>query len=116
MGGGVWRDWIEVLSGNAGTPITSGSLPVPLLVRLPIGALIIVWGALHQPPLDRPGRLPAGPAGDLVRQPRDPRRRHPARGRRVDPGALGVDDARRARDWWSLRRPPGGVPQQPQEA
>ena len=42
---GAWRDWIDVLVSNAGAPITSGSLPVPFLVRLPIAALLVVWGA-----------------------------------------------------------------------
>jgi hypothetical protein len=42
---GVWFAWINELSANATTPIESGSLPVPLLVRLPLAALVIAWGA-----------------------------------------------------------------------
>lgn len=40
-----WADWVRVLAGNAGSPIDSGSLPVPLLMRLPIAMLVIAWAA-----------------------------------------------------------------------
>ena len=53
---GVWSEWIGVLLGNANAPIESGSLPVPLLVRLPIAALVIVWAARG----DRRWALPIG--------------------------------------------------------
>jgi len=42
---GAWRDWVAVLTGNVGSPVTSGSFPVPLLARLPIAAALVVWGA-----------------------------------------------------------------------
>ena len=42
----AWAAWLGVLAGNAGSPIGSGSFLVPpLLVRLPIAALVVVWGA-----------------------------------------------------------------------
>ena len=43
-----WRDWIGVLAANAGTGISpnySGVIHVPLLVRLPLAAVVVVWGA-----------------------------------------------------------------------
>jgi hypothetical protein len=42
---GVWAEWVRELSSNATAPIDSGSLPVPLLARLPVAALVIAWGA-----------------------------------------------------------------------
>ena len=42
---GVWSDWINELSANATAPIDSGSLPVPLVARLPVAMLLIAWGA-----------------------------------------------------------------------
>jgi hypothetical protein len=41
----LWRDWIDELAGNANSPITSGSLPISLVARLPFAVLVIVWGA-----------------------------------------------------------------------
>jgi len=40
-----WRDWIDVVIGNAGKGGTWASVPVPLWIRLPIGAAVVVWGA-----------------------------------------------------------------------
>ncbi len=56
MAPGAWRDWITVLTGNVGSPVTSGSFPIPLLVRLPIAVALIVWGART----DRRWVLPIG--------------------------------------------------------
>lgn len=42
---GEWLAWGRVLAGNAGMPIDSGSLPVPLLVRLPLAVVLIWWAA-----------------------------------------------------------------------
>ena len=42
---GAWGEWFRVLAGNAGAPIDSGSLPVPLLVRLPVAVIVIAWAA-----------------------------------------------------------------------
>jgi hypothetical protein len=41
----AWREWFAVLAQNAGSPVTSGSLPVPPLIRFPIAIALIVWGA-----------------------------------------------------------------------
>jgi hypothetical protein len=41
-----WADWMHVLISNAGTPPPWPALPIPLLLRLPIAALIVTWGAL----------------------------------------------------------------------
>jgi len=42
-----WRTWVEVVARNvaAGKNGTWASLPIPLLVRLPLAVAIIVWGA-----------------------------------------------------------------------
>jgi Glycosyltransferase family 87 len=42
-----WRTWVDVVATNvaAGKNGTWASLPVPLLVRLPIAVAIVVWGA-----------------------------------------------------------------------
>jgi hypothetical protein len=42
---GEWLEWGRVLAGNAGAPIDSGSLPVPLLVRLPVAVALVWWAA-----------------------------------------------------------------------
>ena len=41
----AWREWFAVLAQNVGSPVTSGSLPIPPLVRFPIAIALIVWGA-----------------------------------------------------------------------
>lgn len=42
----AWRDWINVLLGSSSTPVTVGPyLPVALVIRLPIAALIVVAAA-----------------------------------------------------------------------
>ena len=53
---GIWAEWFRVLAGNAGSPIDSGSLPVPLVVRLPIAVVVIAWAAVH----DRRWVMPIG--------------------------------------------------------
>jgi hypothetical protein len=40
-----WRDWVDVVIGNAGKGGTWASVPVPLWTRLPIAAAVVVWGA-----------------------------------------------------------------------
>jgi Glycosyltransferase family 87 len=42
---GLWRDWFGILLANTGRPITSGSIPIPFAVRLPIAILLLAWGA-----------------------------------------------------------------------
>jgi len=51
-----WFEWIRVLIGNAGSPIDSGSLPLPLAVRLPVAIVVIAWAAAS----DRRWMLPIG--------------------------------------------------------
>ena len=41
----AWRHWVGVLVAGPSTAVTSGSIPIPLLVRLPIAVVILVWGA-----------------------------------------------------------------------
>ncbi len=41
----AWIGWIRELVDNVGRPVTSGSFPIPLLVRLPIAVVVVVWGA-----------------------------------------------------------------------
>lgn len=43
-----WTEWVQALIANAGhsiSPDYSGVIHIPLLVRLPIAALVVVWGA-----------------------------------------------------------------------
>ena len=42
-----WRSWVDVVARNvaAGKNGTWASVPVPLLIRLPIAVAIVVWGA-----------------------------------------------------------------------
>jgi hypothetical protein len=49
-----WVDWLELLSLNAQSP--DGPLPiqVPLIVRVPLAAAIVIWGART----DRPATVP----------------------------------------------------------
>jgi len=41
----AWFGWIRTLVDNVGRPVTSGSFPIPFLVRLPFAVLVVVWGA-----------------------------------------------------------------------
>ena len=42
---GAWRDWISLLASNTGKGGTWAAVPIPLLVRGPIGVALIAWGA-----------------------------------------------------------------------
>ena len=42
---GQWRAWVELLIANQGKGGTWAAIPIPLLVRGPIGVLLIIWGA-----------------------------------------------------------------------
>jgi hypothetical protein len=42
---GAWRDWIDLLRANTSKGGTWAAIPIPLLVRGPIGVLLIIWGA-----------------------------------------------------------------------
>ncbi len=55
---GGWRDWLAMLTRMEFPALGGGLwfLPVPLLVRLPLVAALIAWGALT----DRPWVLPVG--------------------------------------------------------
>ncbi len=41
----AWRDWTDLLRGNTGKGGTWAAIPIPLLVRGPIGVALIAWGA-----------------------------------------------------------------------
>jgi hypothetical protein len=41
----AWRQWLDVIVANAGKGGTWASVPVPLLIRLPIAVALVVWGA-----------------------------------------------------------------------
>jgi hypothetical protein len=55
---GGWRDWLAMLTRMEFPALGGGLwfLPVPLLVRLPLVAALVAWGALT----DRPWVLPVG--------------------------------------------------------
>ena len=42
---GLWREWVDVLRANASSSPAGLSVPVPLLVRLPLAATLVWWGA-----------------------------------------------------------------------
>jgi hypothetical protein len=41
----AWRDWVALLAANTGKGGTWAAVPVPLVVRGPIGVALLVWGA-----------------------------------------------------------------------
>ncbi len=51
-----WRTWVDVVIRNveAGRAGTWASLPIPLLVRMPVAIVVVVWGART----DRPWTVP----------------------------------------------------------
>ena len=42
---GAWQDWIALLAANTGKGGTWAAVPIPLVIRLPIGVLLLIWGA-----------------------------------------------------------------------
>jgi hypothetical protein len=42
---GLWADWFALLTGSTGSSTVPGSIPVPLVLRLPVAALVIVHAA-----------------------------------------------------------------------
>ncbi len=53
---GLWQEWFELLRSSTGSSTVPGSLPIPLIVRLPVAAAVIAWAALR----DRRWLLPVG--------------------------------------------------------
>ena len=44
----AWRQWLALLVRDAGAPLETPGwyAPIPLLVRLPVAAVVVTWGAL----------------------------------------------------------------------
>ena len=53
---GLWGDWLHLLASSTESSTVSGSVPVPLLLRLPVAAVLIAWAASR----DRRWLLPIG--------------------------------------------------------
>ena len=53
---GLWSDWLHLLASSTESSTVSGSVPVPLLLRLPVAAVLIAWAAAR----DRRWLLPIG--------------------------------------------------------
>ena len=43
----AWRSWIDLLQANTGKGGTWAAVPIPLIVRGPIGVALIAWGAFR---------------------------------------------------------------------
>ncbi len=41
----AWAEWVSVLTNIAGRNGTWAAVPIPLLLRLPVAAAVVVWGA-----------------------------------------------------------------------
>ncbi len=41
----LWTAWIDLLIGSLGLPPRSSSIQIPLWIRLPIAAVVVIWGA-----------------------------------------------------------------------
>ena len=52
----LWQEWIDLLRSSTGSSTVSGSVPIPLLIRLPVAVVVITWAALG----DRRWALPIG--------------------------------------------------------
>ncbi len=52
----LWQDWLALLRSSAGSSTVPGSVPIPLLWRLPVALAVIVWAART----DRRWLLPIG--------------------------------------------------------
>ena len=42
---GAWQSWIDLLVSNTGKGGTWAAIPIPLVIRGPLGVLLIAWGA-----------------------------------------------------------------------
>jgi hypothetical protein len=62
MAPGLWQDWWTLLASSTGSSTVPGSVPVPLVLRLPVAAAVIVWAA-------RTGRRWVLPIGVLLSMP-----------------------------------------------
>jgi hypothetical protein len=51
-----WADWLRLLAASTGSSTVPGSVPVPLVLRLPVAAVVIAYAART----DRPWLLPVG--------------------------------------------------------
>lgn len=52
----LWLDWLDLLATSTGSSTVAGSVPIPLLWRLPVAVVLIAWAART----DRPWLLPVG--------------------------------------------------------
>lgn len=43
----LWTSWIDLLASSTESSTVPGSLPIPLLVRLPVATIAIAWAALR---------------------------------------------------------------------
>ena len=44
--GHLWADWIALaVSAQSGVQVEQAQVPIPLLVRIPVAAVIVIWGA-----------------------------------------------------------------------
>ena len=43
----AWRDWISLLAANTGKGGTWAAVPIPLVIRGPIGVALVAWGAFR---------------------------------------------------------------------
>jgi hypothetical protein len=41
----LWADWVDLLVQSATTTPLSSNVPIPLWIRLPVAALLVIWGA-----------------------------------------------------------------------
>lgn len=58
----AWLDWLTLLWANSQSPDGALPIPIPLIVRLPLAAVIVIWGA-------RTNRPAAVPVAALVALP-----------------------------------------------
>jgi hypothetical protein len=59
---GLWADWFALLASSTGSSTVPGSIPIPLIVRLPVAAAVIFYAA-------RRGRTWLLPVGVLLAMP-----------------------------------------------
>ena len=59
---GLWAEWMALLGSSTGSSTVPGSVPVPLVLRLPLAVAVIAWAA-------RSGRVWLLPFGVLLAMP-----------------------------------------------